>query len=100
MQRERDAFAQEMAGDRDARAQLPILMAELASTRKLLDEMGRSAAELQAHGKDGGGLSAVPRSPSKKATGMPPALKSPKGPGSLEASVSTWYSGFGGGGST
>ena len=100
MQRERDAFAQEMAGDRDARAQLPILMAELASTRKLLDEMGRSAAELQAHGKDGGGLSAVPRSPSKKATGMPPALKSPKGPGSLEASVSKWYSGFGGGGST
>ena len=50
MQRERDAFAQEMAGDRDARAQLPILMAELSSTRKLLDEMGRSAAELHGRG--------------------------------------------------
>ena len=57
MQKERDAFALEMAGDRDARAQLPIVLAELASTRSLLDQMGREAAEkILAQAKaDGGG---------------------------------------------
>jgi hypothetical protein len=44
MQRERDAFAAEMASDADARAQLPVVLAELASTRKLLEDMSKGAA--------------------------------------------------------
>lgn len=52
MQKERDAFAAEMANDRDARAQLPIVLAELASTRKLLEKFGHEAAERLALGKD------------------------------------------------
>ena len=52
MQKERDAFAVEMAHDRDARAQLPIVLAELASTRKMLDQMSKEAGERLLLGKD------------------------------------------------
>jgi len=64
MQKERDAFAMEMAGDRDARVQLPLVVAELTSTRKLLDQMGKEAAERFAVGKEQGSLK-VGRSPGR-----------------------------------
>ena len=44
MQKERDAFAQEVAGDRDARAQLPVVMAQLASARKIIENGSSSNA--------------------------------------------------------
>ena len=44
MQQEREAYHAELAAERDARAQLPIVQAELSSTRKLLEQMGRDAA--------------------------------------------------------
>ena len=74
MQKERDAFAMEVAGDRDARVQLPIVLAELGATRKLLEEMGRDAAERRALGKEGGARSPKGRPPS--ALGRP---STPKG---------------------
>lgn len=55
-------------------AELPIVLAELASTRKLLDQMGRDAAERLALGKDDSTSSR--RSP-KSVKGTPKSLASP-----------------------
>ena len=47
-----------------ARAELPLVVAELTSTRKLLDQMGKEAAERFAVGKEQGSLK-VGRSPGR-----------------------------------
>ena len=77
MQRERDAFANEMSGDRDARAKLPVVMAELAAARKLLDQMGDAAAERLMLGKESikqeGGGSSSKQPPSSKRGADPAA---------------------------
>ena len=78
MQKERDAFSMEMAGDRDARVQLPIVLAELDSTRKLLDQMGREAAERLALGKDEAFALVGQRSPKPKSSRGAAAAASPK----------------------
>ena len=41
MQAERAAYAKDSSGDRDARAQLPVVLAELEATRGLLEQMRR-----------------------------------------------------------
>ena len=64
----------EMAGDRDARAQLPIVLAELASTRKMLDQMSKEAAERI------GGASATPHIV-------------PRSPGSFRGAAAGWDAG-------